>query len=132
MFALVLIVPFQKAGLATANSLSAICQVALLLRALRRHLNGLDLRRLRRDSGWITLAAAISGAVAWGVLMGWEQWLGTSSIGARLGAVCAPMLAAGLVYGGVTWLMALAPAREIAGILKRQVARRDEPSPGPV
>lgn len=126
-FALVLIVPFEQAGLATANTLSAVCQVALLVRALRRQVNGLDLRRLRRDSGWVALAAVISGAVAWGVLAWWEQRLGAESVGARLGAVFLPMLAAGLAYGGVTWCMSLAPAREIAGILMVRLRRRGEP-----
>ena len=124
VFALILIFPFEQAGLAAANTLSAICQVALLVRALRRHVNGLDLRRLRRESGWIALAAAISGAVAWGVLAWWELRLGAGSVGARLGAVFVPMLIAGLVYGGVTWCMPLAPARDIAGILRERLVRR--------
>ena len=120
-FALILILPLEQAGLATANTLSAVCQVALLARALRRHVNGLDLRRLRRESGWVALAALASGAVAWGVLAGWESQLGASSVGLRLGAVFAPMLAAGLVYGGVTWWMPLPAAREIVGILRDRV-----------
>ena len=123
VFALLLIIPFEQAGLAAANTLSAICQVALLVRALRRHVNGLDLRRLRQESGWVALAVIVSGAVAWGVLAWWEAQFGAASIGARLGAVFAPMLAAGLVYGGATWCMPLAPAREIAGILRERVAR---------
>ena len=123
MFALILIVPFEQAGLATANTLSAVCQVALLVRALRRHMNGLDLRRLQRESGWVALAAIISGAVAWGVLAWWDLRLDAGSTGVRLGAVFVPMLAAGLVYGGVTWWMPLAPARDIAGILREKFVR---------
>ena len=123
VFALVLIYPFEQAGLAAANTLSAICQVALLVRALRRQVNGLDLRRLRRESGWVALAVVISGAVAWSVLAWWETWFGAGSIATRLGAVFVPMLAAGVVYGGVTWRMPLAPAREIAGILREKLAQ---------
>ena len=123
VFALILIFPFEQAGLAAANTLSAVCQVALLVRALRHRVNGFDLRRLRRESGWVALAAIVSGAAAWGVLAGWEARFGAASTGARLGAVFVPMLAAGLVYGGVTWWMPLAPAREIAGILRERLVR---------
>jgi len=131
-FALILIFPFKQAGLATANTLSAICQVALLVRALRRQVNGLDLRRLRRDSSWVALATVICGAVAWGVLGWWEMALGADSVGSRLGAVFVPMLAAGLAYGGVTWFMPLAPAQEIAGILRDRLARLKGPGSGRV
>ena len=129
-FALILIFPFEQAGLATANSFSAICQVALLVRALRRHVNGLDLRSLRRDSGWVALAAVIAGAVAWGVLAWWEMRPGADAVGIRLGAVFVPMLAAGLAYWSVTWCMPLAPAREIAAILREKFGRRREPGSG--
>ena len=122
VFALILVVPLEQAGLATANTLSAVCQVGLLVRALRRHMNGLDLHRLRRESGWVALAAAVSGAVAWVVLAWWELRPGAGSTGARLGAVFVPMLAAGLTYWGVTWWMPLAPARELAGILREKMA----------
>ena len=124
--------PFEQAGLATANTLSAVCQVALLVRALRRQVDGLDLRRLRRDGGWVALAAVVAGAVAWGVLAGWEQGFGAGTFGTRLGAVFVPMLAAGIVYGGVTICMPLAPAREVAGILRRKLAPRRPPGAGRV
>ena len=83
-------------------------------------MSGLD---LRRESGRTALTVVISGAVAWSVLAWWEAQFGAGSISTRLGAVFVPMLAAGVVYGGVTWWMPLPPAGETAGILRERVVR---------
>lgn len=101
--AVVLVHPFREAGLAVANTGSAILNAGLLLYALRRRLARLDLVGLNRHVSLLLAAAVLSGLLAHGVFRWWDDAHGHQVLTARLGGVLLPIAAAGAAY----WLLAL-------------------------
>jgi len=120
VFALWLILPFRQGGLGIANSLSAACNVGLLLYALRLKLSRLDLSPLLRTLPAKLGSAMAAGLAAWGGGRWWEYSVGHGNLPARMGAVFAPMALAGLVYGGITFCLQVPAAREIASAIRQR------------
>lgn len=127
VFAVCLVERFREVGLGAANSLSAVCNAALLTYALRRKLTRLELGKLGRDLLSLVAGACLSGAVAWMLWRGCDAQWGHARFWSRGVGVFLPMGAAGLVF----WLFALATrtpaARDITGLFLRRF--RGESSP---
>jgi putative peptidoglycan lipid II flippase len=104
VLAAALVVPLRQGGLGLANTATSICNVWLLLYALRRKLGKLEMESLRGTLAPLALAGALAGVAAWHGWQFWEQSLGHATIGLKIGAVFVPAGIAGLIY----WLMALA------------------------
>ena len=121
VFALWLILPFRQGGLGLANSLTAACNVGLLLYALRRKLSRLDLSPLTQTLPAKVGSAAVAGALAWVTWRYWERGVGHENLPARIGAVFAPMALAGLSYWGITFFLQVPAAREIAAVVWQRV-----------
>ena len=103
LITLMLVFPFQQAGLGLANTLTSIGNVSLLAFALRKKLRTLEAEPLLRTFLPLAAAATLAGLVAW---LGWKFWeihWGHSTIGRQIGAVFVPAGIAGLLY----WLAAL-------------------------
>jgi putative peptidoglycan lipid II flippase len=120
VFALALVWRFEQGGLGAANSLSAMCNTALLIYALRRKLPGLGLGELRKSLFVLIGAAALAGAIAWGTVHWWNGRFGHATVWLRLGEVFLPLLLGTGVYLGLAWcgrvpyvkeLLAFIPAR---------------------
>ena len=104
ILAAALVVPLRQGGLGMANTATSICNVWLLLYALRRKLGKLEMESLRATLLPLALAGALAGLMAWAGWQLWENSLGHETIALKIGAVFVPAGIAGLVY----WLVALA------------------------
>jgi putative peptidoglycan lipid II flippase len=115
--AALLIVPLRQGGLGIANTVTSVCNVGLLLFALRKKLGKLEMGALRGTLRPLALAALLAGIIAWSGWNWWEQTLGHKTLALKIGAVFVP---AGIA-GGIYWLAALAgkvpAAQEMSGFI---------------
>src|SRR3989454_3203152 len=121
VFALWLILPFRQGGLGIANTLTACCNVGLLIYALSRKLKRLDMARLVRVLPALLGSAIVAGAIAWWTGHVWERSLGREGLPARLGTVFVPMALAALVYWGITFYLQVPAAKEIASLFRQRL-----------
>jgi putative peptidoglycan lipid II flippase len=118
---LMLIWPFAQGGLGLANSLTSILNAGLLLYALRRKLARLDFEPLTAALYSIVPAALLGGGLAWLVYVRWDAAMGRIGILEKIGAVFIPMVAAGLVYWTVLFLLKNPQAREFLALAKNRL-----------
>ncbi|MEY2409238.1 MAG: putative peptidoglycan lipid flippase, partial [Verrucomicrobiota bacterium] len=105
VFSLALLGPLRQAGLALANTMSAVVNASLLLYALRRKLKTLELSDLRSSLPALAGATLVAGGVAWSTAAWWGAHIGHGNVGARLGEVFVPMTLASIAYLGLAaWL----------------------------
>ena len=123
LFATALIWRYKQGGLGVANTLSAVCNVSLLLFALRKKLARLELAELRRSLRSILIAGALAGAGAWGATWFWETRLGHATLLLKIGAVFAPMTLATLIYFGVAHWLKISYAHEFTALLGKRFKR---------
>jgi putative peptidoglycan lipid II flippase len=123
VFALLLVRWFREAGLAAANSLSAVFNTVLLLYALRRKIARLDFIGLGRNMLILLAAAGLAGAAAHFSFRWWNDAYGATGLAVRLGAVFLPMALAGLVYGVTAWVAQVPAAREVTHLFGRRLRR---------
>jgi peptidoglycan biosynthesis protein MviN/MurJ (putative lipid II flippase) len=109
----------REAGLATANTLSACFNVALLIYALRRKLGRLELAAFRRALLVLIPAAVLAGAIAAGLASVWEDKFGHRTLPIKLGAVFIPGGIASLSYWTIAYFAKVPAAREMLGLVAR-------------
>ncbi len=122
-FALPLAHAYREAGLAVANSLSAIINTALLLYALRRKLAKLEFVGLGRNLGILLAAAAVAGGAAYGVFRWWDGHYGHANVAVKIGAVFIPMTVAGLIYWALAMSAKVPAATDVTNLLRRKLKR---------
>ena len=121
IFGLWLVRGYREAGLATANTLSALFNVWLLTFALRKKLSGMEAADLWRNMAASLAAAVLAGEVAYCLRVYWELHIGHATFSHRLGEVFVPMTCAGLLYLGVTLWLKVPGAHDILGMLGKRV-----------
>jgi putative peptidoglycan lipid II flippase len=102
--AAMLVGPLHQGGLGIANTVTSICNVCLLLFALKKNLGKLEMEPVRTTTLWLLGMALIAGAIAF---FGWQFWewkIGHATLALKIGAVFVPATVAGVIY----WLGALA------------------------
>jgi putative peptidoglycan lipid II flippase len=104
LLAAALVVPLRQGGLGIANTVTSVCNVCLLVFALRKKLGKLEMESLSATFLPLAAAGAVAGLIAWFGWQFWESRIGHQTIALKIGAVFAPAGIAGMVY----WLMALA------------------------
>jgi putative peptidoglycan lipid II flippase len=104
LLAAALVAPLRQGGLGIANTVTSICNVGLLVFALRKKMGKLEMESLRATFLPLAIAGAVAGLIAWFGWQFWESSLHHATLALRIGAVFAPAGIAGMVY----WLMALA------------------------
>lgn len=124
VFSLWLIGPFRQAGLGVANSLSALFNVWLILRALGKKLPNLGLSPLIPVTLSLLAAAVVAGAAAWGSLHLLEARLGHATLVPKLVQVVVPSLAACVVYWGVALGLKVPEARQFRALLLSRLPGR--------
>ena len=122
-FAMVLVHRYREAGLAIANTFSAVFNTGLLLYALRRKLARLDFVGLQRNALILLAAAVVAGTAAYGVFQWWDGLQGHSTLLPRLGGAFIPMAAAGLVYWALAMSAKVPAARDVTQLLLRKLKR---------
>ncbi|MCO5052040.1 MAG: murein biosynthesis integral membrane protein MurJ [Verrucomicrobiae bacterium] len=122
-FAVALVHPFREAGLAVANTCSAVINTGLLLYALRRKLARLDLIGLNRNVSILFAAAVISGLLAYGVFRWWDAAFGHQALVPRLGGALLPIGVAGAAYWALALSAKVPAASEVTQLLLRKFKR---------
>jgi putative peptidoglycan lipid II flippase len=110
-----------EVGLAAANTLSASCNVALLIFALNRKLGRLEWASLRRILRVLIINALLAGALAAGLSWLWETHLGAHSLTLKLGAVFVPGGIACALYLAVAYWLNIPAARELIHMLGQKL-----------
>jgi putative peptidoglycan lipid II flippase len=115
-----LVEPLRQGGLGVANTLTSLCNVGLLLFALRKKLGKLEMESLQSRTLLLVGFALLAGAISFGSWWLWESNIGHATVALRIGAVFVPAFVAGCLY----WLAALAfRIPEAAEILEFSLAR---------
>jgi putative peptidoglycan lipid II flippase len=112
---------YRQGGLGIANTISSICNVCLLLYALKRKFRQLDLRPVRNAFLVMFAAACLAGEIAWLTSLFWETNLGHTSFSLKLGSVFVPMSLAALAYLGVTRWLKVGPTTELMNLLSQRL-----------
>jgi putative peptidoglycan lipid II flippase len=120
VFAFWLVHPYREAGLAVANSLSALINAGLLAYALRRKLARLAMGEALNTLLLLVPTAVLAGIVAALLNSWWERALGHATLTLKLGAVFVPGSAAGMVY----WMAALALRVPAAGEMTQLLLKK--------
>jgi putative peptidoglycan lipid II flippase len=110
-----LVVPLRQGGLGIANTITSVCNAGLLFYALRRKLGKLEMESLRATFLPLAVAGILAGLMAWQCWWSWENSLGHKTVVLKIGAVFAPAMAAGLIYGIVALAFKVPAAKEMAG-----------------
>ena len=123
VFAIYLVQQYREAGLAVANTISAMFNTGLLFYTLRRKLKRLEMQGLIGNVMALIGIATVAGGVAYGTFWYWNQHVGHEGLYARIGAVFVPGILAGVTY----WLLALAAkvpaAMEVTNLVWRKLHR---------
>lgn len=120
-FAVWLVQPYREAGLATANTLSAIVNLSLLSYSLRKKLSHLGLATLRRTLMVLIPAACLAGFVAAWLFSVWNQRFGHAHLFTRMGAVFVPGAVAGLVYWVIAYAAKIPEATDMMTLVRRKI-----------
>ena len=98
VLAALLVGPLKQGGLGIANTITSICNVCLLLFALRKKLGRLEMESLQKILFALLLMTFFSGLFAWQGWRIWENTLGHETLLLKIGAVFVPAGIAGLIY----------------------------------
>ncbi|MCL5099318.1 MAG: murein biosynthesis integral membrane protein MurJ [Candidatus Omnitrophica bacterium] len=123
VFSLWLVFPFKQGGLGIANTMSALFNVGLLFYSMRRKLRGFDVMDLKKPLLGMVAASVFAGGMAWGLNRVWENALGHTTLASRIGAVFAPMIAAGFLYFSIALIMGIPQAHEFLGLFRQKLRR---------
>ncbi len=122
--ALWLVGPFKQGGLGVANTVSAFANIALLLYALRRKLQGLHLGELIPSALAMAGASVVSGGIAWAAVNLWGSRIGHSTFLERAGEVFVPILLASAVYIGIARWQKIQAAEAVWDMVRQKFRRK--------
>ena len=125
MLAAILIVPLKQGGLGIANTVTSVCNVALLLFALRKKLGKLEMASLRDTFRPLALSALLACVAAWCGWNSWERWLGHDTLALKIGAVFVPAGVAGLIYWLLAALCKIPAAKEMSAFVLAKFKREN-------
>jgi putative peptidoglycan lipid II flippase len=128
LFAAVMLFAFHlgPGALGLANTLSAACNLFLLVFALRKKLRTLEMKETVAQLPSLAAAGLAAALVAWRGRILWQNHFGDAGLLQRLGEVFLPMIAATAIYIALSWWMNISSAREMIEL----VAARVMPSQG--
>jgi putative peptidoglycan lipid II flippase len=104
-------------ALGLANTLSAACNLFLLVFALRKKLRTLEMKETVAQLPSLAAAGLAAALVAWRGRILWDNHFGHASLLYRLGEVFLPMIAATAVYFALCWWMNISSAREMIALV---------------
>jgi putative peptidoglycan lipid II flippase len=100
-------------SLGVANTLSSICNLSLLIFALRKKLSTLEMDEMTAQYPRLAIAGLIAGGAAWTGRLLWTGHLGHHSLALKLGEVFVPMIVATVLYFGAGLVLKIPSAGEI-------------------
>jgi putative peptidoglycan lipid II flippase len=110
---------FKQTGMGAANTLSGLCNITLLIFALRKKLARLDMAPLRRHLVSLLICSATAAALAWAVAWGWERKWGHGTFWLKMGAVFVPMLNATAVYFAAAFALRVPFAHDVVALARK-------------
>jgi putative peptidoglycan lipid II flippase len=124
MLAAILVAPLRQGGLGIANTITSVINVTLLTRALRKKLGKLEMQPLLKTIPVVLAAALVTGGLAWGGWVFWEQRLGHANLTLKIGAVFVPAAMATAIYCAIALVFKVPAAREMIEFALEKFARR--------
>ncbi|MFZ2631414.1 MAG: murein biosynthesis integral membrane protein MurJ [Desulfosalsimonadaceae bacterium] len=122
LFSLILMGPYKHAGLAFASSLSALCNMAMLLWYLRRKIGPFGAKGVVATGIKTLLASLPMGiAVYWGI--GFTDWSVGGHKLAKAGILLSTIGAGAVIFFIMAHLLHCAEAREIVRQVKKRLSR---------
>jgi putative peptidoglycan lipid II flippase len=100
-------------ALGLANTISATCNLSLLVFSLRKKLRTLDMGETVAQLPALAAVGLAAGLTAWYGRRLWDIHLGHAGLLFRLGEVFAPMTAATVIYFALGWWMKITSALEL-------------------
>jgi putative peptidoglycan lipid II flippase len=122
IFAAVFLFVFRlgPGALGLANTLSSVCNLSLLLLALKKKMRTLDMKPTMDQLPLLGSAGLAAALVAWRGQILWQAYFGNATLPQRLGEVFLPMIAATVVYFALGWMLKLSSAGEMLAMLRRK------------
>ena len=108
-------------ALGLANSLSAACNLGLLVFALRKKLRTLDMAETVAQLPRLAVAGVIAALLAWNGRLLWEGHLGHATLALKLGEVFVPIIAATAVYLSLGLWFKIPSAAEMLRVMQASV-----------
>jgi putative peptidoglycan lipid II flippase len=124
LLAAALVSPLKQGGLGIANTVTSIVNVWLLLYALRKRLEKLEMESLEKIMFPLFLTTVFAGLLAWQSLRLWEDGIGHETIALKIGAVFVPATIAGLVYLLAALWLEIPAAKEIMEFALQKLHKR--------
>jgi hypothetical protein len=121
---------YPKAGLAIANSASAMINCVLLFYGLKKAQPKFSLRQFQPAVLRMLAAAAVAAVAAYATRIGCTRWIGHATFPAKVAEVFMPIAAGTLAYGGVALATGLEEVRDVLDVLRRRRTPA-KPAPGP-
>lgn len=109
-------------ALGLANTLSSVCNLGLLIFALRKKLSKLEMEETVGQLPRLGGAALVAGLLAWGASRWWTGHLGHATLVMKLGEVFVPMIAATALYFGLGLCFKVPSAGEMLRLALRRKA----------
>ena len=113
VLAVVLVEPLRQGGLGIANTVTSICNVGLLIFALRKKMGKLEMGTTQKTILPLAFAGIVAGVIAWFGWNFWENQFGHETIALKIGAVFVPAILAGLIYGILALAFKIPAAKEM-------------------
>jgi putative peptidoglycan lipid II flippase len=107
-------------ALGVANSLSSICNLGLLIFALRKKLRTLEMAETVAQLPRLAAAGLLAGLLAWYGRCFWEGHFGHARLILQLGEVFVPMIAATALYIALGLLFKIPSAGEMLRLIQRR------------
>jgi putative peptidoglycan lipid II flippase len=126
LLAAALVSPLKQGGLGIANTATSIVNVWLLLFALRKRLEKLEMESLQKIMFPLFLATVFAGLLAWQSWRLWEDGIGHETIALKIGAVFVPAAIAGLVYLLAALWLEIPAAKEILEFALQKFHKRTD------
>lgn len=110
-------------ALGVANSLSSICNLGLLIFALRKKLRTLEMAETLAQLPRVAATGLLAGLAAWLGRQLWDAHLGHATLVLKLGEVFGPMLAATMLYFALGWWLKIPSAGEMLRVMQSSVLK---------
>jgi putative peptidoglycan lipid II flippase len=107
-------------SLGVANSLSSICNLCLLIYALRKKLRSLDMAEIVAQLPRLATAGLLAALTAWFGRLLWDRHLGHTTLPLKLGEVFVPMIAATIIFFVSGLMFKIPSAGEMLRLLQRR------------
>ena len=121
LFSLVLMGPLRHGGLALASSLSALCQMSMLLYFLRKKIGRLGGRKIMVTAAK-TLAASLPMAVAVYLFIQYADWSATGQKLIKGGVLGGAVVGGVLLFFFFAYLLRMDEMREVVNTVQRRFA----------